>query len=557
MIGDGYFQLRAQIGTSLFSLAKLGRDLEAPEPALASLQGLQAGLREAFLFLTLGPSRGGKSTLLNALFGREFAGGPAFTGRAVVFRHSPDSRDVPLTEELVEAERPHIFLRDFTLVDMPGFDSPSAAPDVLKRFLPNADLVLFVFPVKGDGAEAWDFLASIDRDVLRRFIFIIQQCDTASPDEVLLYVKRLRHTMLTRLGHACPIFMVSAQTRAGLEKLERYIDGEIIASASRRQKLRDICTAALRLLGDLADQPRAAIRNAEQAGHRVEEQRLTLVERKDQSLRQSAGELWSLAQTFDAAQSRGEQILLRRLKYRSLVRERTDWQAAFQREVDERLHDAIAKQLETTFEHINTDLQDAWESHRAVLEKLDAKAPPTLAQDRSALLDTFSQTLAVRDREAAIMKRIAQRYREIRAALRLPVFAVLASALLVLTALLTSRFVAASVALFVVTAGGAGLAAFLLRRSLFSQLQALIAKRREKVIAGIENGVRAEINRFYRELVETLRPLDEARTQQRAQLQPTLARVQQLDELFAQCMTSINARHASLEPAPEESVPNR
>ena len=69
MIGDAYFQLRAQIGTSLYSLAKLARDLDAPETALASLQELQTGLREPFLFVTLGAPGAGKSSLLHAVAG--------------------------------------------------------------------------------------------------------------------------------------------------------------------------------------------------------------------------------------------------------------------------------------------------------------------------------------------------------------------------------------------------------------------------------------------------------------------------------------------------------
>ena len=67
MIGDGYFELRSQVGTSLHVLHSLARNLAAPESALDLLQSLQARLRGPFLFLVAGERGGGKSALLNAL----------------------------------------------------------------------------------------------------------------------------------------------------------------------------------------------------------------------------------------------------------------------------------------------------------------------------------------------------------------------------------------------------------------------------------------------------------------------------------------------------------
>src|SRR3954464_3586507 len=95
MIGDAYFQLRAQVGTALFSLLRLATEAGSSDGALSALRSAQSGLRESFLFLTLGPAGSGKSTLLNSLFEREFCGAsePATAGRTAVFQHADEARD--------------------------------------------------------------------------------------------------------------------------------------------------------------------------------------------------------------------------------------------------------------------------------------------------------------------------------------------------------------------------------------------------------------------------------------------------------------------------------
>src|SRR4051812_1601618 len=118
MIGDAYFQLRAQVGTALFSLLRLATEAGAGDGALSALRSAQSGMRESFLFLTLGPAGSGKSTLLNSLFEREFCGKaePAAAEKTAVYQHGEEARDELRSAGLVVCHRPHIFLRDFTLV---------------------------------------------------------------------------------------------------------------------------------------------------------------------------------------------------------------------------------------------------------------------------------------------------------------------------------------------------------------------------------------------------------------------------------------------------------
>src|SRR6187549_3143363 len=106
MIGDAYFQFRAQIGTALFSLSRLASEVNAPETTQAPLIAAQARLRQPFQLVSLGPPTSGKSTLLNTLFGREFCG--VVPEKVTVFKYGAEPQDTLLTSDTLECQRPHI-----------------------------------------------------------------------------------------------------------------------------------------------------------------------------------------------------------------------------------------------------------------------------------------------------------------------------------------------------------------------------------------------------------------------------------------------------------------
>src|SRR6201998_4186282 len=94
MVVEKYLELRSQLTTALESLIALAYQIGAPEDTLRNLRSLVANLGQPFLFVVVGEVKSGKSSLLNALFGRDFCKVDVLpaTDRVYIFRHGPEDK---------------------------------------------------------------------------------------------------------------------------------------------------------------------------------------------------------------------------------------------------------------------------------------------------------------------------------------------------------------------------------------------------------------------------------------------------------------------------------
>src|SRR3984893_9749363 len=122
MVVEKYLELRSQLATALGSLVILAQQIDAPPPPLRNLESLAATLSQPFLFVVVGEVKAGKSSMLNALFGRDFCKVDVLpaTDRIYVFKYGDPERDSKLSEHVTERFRTIDFLKDFNIVDTPG-----------------------------------------------------------------------------------------------------------------------------------------------------------------------------------------------------------------------------------------------------------------------------------------------------------------------------------------------------------------------------------------------------------------------------------------------------
>lgn len=178
MFGERYFATRERLAGVMQGIASLARTTGTELSENLPVQEAADGLGPPFLFVVCGEVNAGKSTLLNGLFGRELCKANVLpeTSRVMWYRYGPVAKDVEITPTLVECDRPIDFLRDFHLVDTPGTNSVvKGHQEITSRFLPSADLILFVFPITNPwGAATWDFLGQLPPECMERVIFVIQ-----------------------------------------------------------------------------------------------------------------------------------------------------------------------------------------------------------------------------------------------------------------------------------------------------------------------------------------------------------------------------------------------
>lgn len=282
MIGDDYFELRSRIGTDLLALATIVRESGGDPESAAILENLIASLKEPFVFVVVGEVNVGKSTFLNALFGQDFSstGVVPTTGKILFFRHGEEHAIVPITPTLDEVHAPVDFLRDFHIVDTPGTNSVENEHQLItERFVPIADLVIFVFSAMNPwGASAWEFLQKVHREWMRHVIFVLQQCDLRSPEEIQVITDYMGQLTRQRFGRDFPLFPVSAKKAflargAGIERerllqesgytaLESHISSIVRHNSARLHKLASTMTLARQILERMRERYIAAMQQA-------------------------------------------------------------------------------------------------------------------------------------------------------------------------------------------------------------------------------------------------------------------------------------------------------
>ena len=273
IFGERYFSIRVRIADVVKRILELARDTGTDLGDVLSHTAFEKELGAPFLFVVCGEVNAGKSSLINGLFGRELCTVNVLpeTDRVVWYRHGAPPRDIQSTDFLEERYRPIEFLRDFNLVDTPGTNSiVKGHQQITERFLPVADLILFVFPVTNPwGAATWNLISSLPEECLNHVAFIVQQADQRDEADIKVILEHMADLSVKRIGTTPRIFAVSGKKafaakragsfgskdyqQSGFPELEEFIGERVCDSPERRAALqtwRNNASSALRQIED-------------------------------------------------------------------------------------------------------------------------------------------------------------------------------------------------------------------------------------------------------------------------------------------------------------------
>ena len=340
MFGERYFATRKKLARVVGEVRELAESTGLELNGYSADDELLQGLKNPFLFVVCGEVNAGKSTLINGLFGAEMCEVNILpqTDRVMWYRYGPEEMDDEITPVLEERYRAIEFLQDFNIVDTPGTNSVIRGHQAItERFLPVADLVLFVFPVNNPwGAATWDFIARFPEELKGKVAFVLQQKDLRKEEELEIIEQHMRELARQKLGEDPRVFAVSglqalsAKRRepfdergwkaSGYARLEDLISEVVTDSPARREVLRDVRDVTLSALRAIEKQ--IDIKTKVVAGH---ESFLRSLDREIDQLRDNycdggEGEIANFAEVFAEEGSEALEFLGKRVKLWRTVR---------------------------------------------------------------------------------------------------------------------------------------------------------------------------------------------------------------------------------------------
>ena len=218
---------RATLGDLRATLARTGMTGEDEAVLRTSIEQLD----DFFLLVVVGEFNAGKSALVNALLGAPVLaeGVTPTTTQVQVLRHT-DQADTrpPAGVALLTAPAP--LLRDIHLVDTPGTNAITREHEVItERFVPRADLVLFVTSADRPFTESERQFMTRIRDWGKKVVVVINKADLLRTPEDLESVRAfVADNVRALLGVAPELFAVSS--RAALEAKQRGDEAALDAS---------------------------------------------------------------------------------------------------------------------------------------------------------------------------------------------------------------------------------------------------------------------------------------------------------------------------------------
>ena len=172
-------------------------------------------LQSAALFVIVGEVKSGKSSFVNALLGDDICDVAPDPCTAVIQElvYGETLTKVSLGDNWERISLQKDVLKEISIVDTPGTNSIIRDhQSIIENYIPQSDLVIFVFPAKNPHtASAWDFLSLIRQDWYRKMVFVLQQADLATDHELATNQERVKQYARERNVQNPIVFTVSAK----------------------------------------------------------------------------------------------------------------------------------------------------------------------------------------------------------------------------------------------------------------------------------------------------------------------------------------------------------
>lgn len=281
------------------------------EDMAQTVSELRNRIFEPFMFVIVGEVKAGKSSFVNALLatGQEItkAAPQPMTDTIQQILYGEEEREVVVNKYLKKIFLPVDILREIAIVDTPGTNTiVEHHQEITEQFIPASDLIVFVFEAKNPYRQsAWDFFKYIHGDWRKKTIFVLQQKDLASANELEVNLDGVAEKARKEGVDKPNVFAVSAKEEdegnpdSGYGPLRKFITDNITGGKAPALKLNNSIITAQTINERIADGLLLRRRQFDADTHFREEIQETLTEQTAQSNKQVDLMVENLLHTYD------------------------------------------------------------------------------------------------------------------------------------------------------------------------------------------------------------------------------------------------------------------
>lgn len=251
-------QYQSQLDDLLGQLEEFATDINNQQLQV-TINNLRGNINEPFLFVVVGEVKAGKSSFINALLQADICKTAADPCTDVIQQivYSEKSFEQSVSQYLRKIGLPNDILKSLSVVDTPGTNTiVENHQEITKEFVPNSDLIFFVFFAKNPYTRsAWDLLDYVNSEWRKKVVFILQQADLTKPEELAKNREKLAELALQK-GIKSPIIFATSveyevnnqQEQSGFTAVRNYIQQTLQDGGSKKLKLQGVAKTSEQII---------------------------------------------------------------------------------------------------------------------------------------------------------------------------------------------------------------------------------------------------------------------------------------------------------------------
>ena len=216
-----------------------------------TIRNLRANINEPFLFVVVGEVKAGKSSFVNALLQSDICKTAADPCTDVIQQlvYSESQYEESVNQYLRKIGLPNEILKTLSVVDTPGTNTiVENHQEITKEFIPNSDLIFFVFFAKNPYTRsAWELLDYVNSEWRKKVVFVLQQAVLTKPAELAKNKEKLAELALQKGIQNPTVFATSVewevngeQDISGFKEVRSYIQQTLNDGSTKRLKLQGV-----------------------------------------------------------------------------------------------------------------------------------------------------------------------------------------------------------------------------------------------------------------------------------------------------------------------------